>query len=148
MNKNLSCDLNAKVKFSAATTIKRVVGVFSREKFFQGKNFSLAIIGPAEMKKINWQYRGKDKVTDVLSFAEMDSELGGVEDGGYLGEILICWSQVQRQAKEFGCSAQQEFVRMLVHGLAHLAGYDHEGVSQRAAAAMRRFEEKILLQIR
>lgn len=61
---------------------------------------------------MNKAYRGKDKVTDVLSFQE--------------GEILLCYAQAKRQAAELGHSVRDENIFLLVHGLLHVFGYDHE----------------------
>ena len=71
-------------------------------------DISIAIICPEEMQKINKEYRNKDYATDVLSFEG---------EGDYLGEILICMEEV---------SSEDEFKRVLIHGLLHLLGYDHE----------------------
>jgi len=109
--------------------------------------FSLAMVGNGEMKRLNRDCRGKDKVTDVLSFAEeKDGFISQKEDWGerYLGEIIICLAQAKRQAKEYNWSLNKEIVRLLIHGLAHLVGYDHENVSVKKAKEMELFEEKIM----
>lgn len=99
----------------------------------------VTIVSDAVIKKLNKQYRGKNKVTDVLSFGWQE---GGDMPTTMLGEIYICYSQIQRQAKTFKCSAKEEFVRMLVHGLLHIVGYDH--VSKSEAAKMFPLQEKIV----
>jgi probable rRNA maturation factor len=79
-----------------------------------------------------------------MDFPEPNS-LGGSKQGSYdLGEILICWPQLRRQAKEYGWSNEIEFARLLVHGLAHLSGYDHENVSKVEARKMTDFEQSVL----
>lgn len=87
---------------------------------------SLVIVGPRTIKKINRDYRSIDKVTDVISFALMDSgdkqEYDGVIE---LGDIFINRDRVLSQAKEYGHSKKREFVFLFVHGLLHLLGYDH-----------------------
>jgi len=62
-------------------------------------------------------YRGKDVVTDVLSFP-------GEE--GYLGDIVVCVDQVRRQAEESNVEFEAELQAMVVHGVLHCAGFDHE----------------------
>jgi probable rRNA maturation factor len=74
---------------------------------------SVAIVGPAEMKKLNKRYRSRDKVTDVLSFEEVN-------------EIVICYAEVKKQARLFKHSLKQETARLFVHGLLHLLGFDHQ----------------------
>lgn len=83
----------------------------------QNKEVSVAFIGDAEMKKLNKVYRGKDKPTDVLSF---DGE------GDFLGEIVIDYAQIKRQAVELKKSIKDELIFILVHGLLHLVGYNDE----------------------
>jgi len=74
---------------------------------------SIAFIGEREMRELNRAYRGKDCVTDVLSFEEV-------------GEILICYPQAKRQAAQMGHSVRDELVFLVVHGVLHAFGYDHE----------------------
>jgi len=83
------------------------------------KLVSIAFISKAEMRKINRNYRDKDKNTDVLSFAE---EKGG----NYLGEVLINYDKIKEQAKDFKNSPEKELDFILVHGLLHLLGYKDE----------------------
>lgn len=79
---------------------------------------SLAFVPPAEIRRLNAKYRGKNRVTDVLSFNLNESDL--------LGELLICYPVARRQAKELQHSTRDEVLFLLVHGLLHLFGYDHE----------------------
>ena len=87
---------------------------------------SLIIVGPISIRRINRDYRNKDMVTDVISFALLDDE-EIVEDENRieLGDIFINRSRVLSQAKEYGHSVKREFIFLFVHGLLHLLGYDH-----------------------
>ena len=67
------------------------------------------------MKELNKKYRRKNRETDVLSFP-----------GEKEGEVIICPSVVKKNAKNFGSSFKSELVRILIHGILHLLGYDHE----------------------
>jgi len=78
---------------------------------------SIAFVSPAEMKKLNKAWRGKDGITDVLSFGDIKK--------GDDGEILISYEQAARQAKQLGHSTRDEIMFLLVHGVLHLYGYDH-----------------------
>lgn len=71
-----------------------------------------------EMRKLNRQFRGKDKVTDVLSFS--------CDEPGVLGELVLSWSQIRRQAHEFQVLASDEALFLILHGYLHLLGMDHE----------------------
>lgn len=79
------------------------------------KEVSIAFVGDVTIRKMNKQYRKKDKATDILSF-EGESD--------FLGEIIIDYAQIKRQAKKYGKKVQDELVFILVHGLLHLLGYD------------------------
>ena len=83
---------------------------------------SNAIVSDAQIKRLNKLYRNKDKPTDVLSFPIGEK----VEDWLILGDIVISVDTAKRQAKELGHSLEEELKRLLVHGLVHLLGYDHE----------------------
>jgi len=75
-----------------------------------------------ESKNLNLQYLEKDYPTDVLSFP-FNEEL---PDGFYIGDIFICYPIAKIQAKENNVSLQEELFRLMVHGILHLQGYDHE----------------------
>lgn len=84
----------------------------------------------SSLRRLNREFRGKDKTTDVLSFPWSD-EGSLVDPEGYLGEIYISLEQVERQAPRFGATPGEELERVLVHGLLHLCGYDHLTPSER-----------------
>ena len=87
---------------------------------------SLIITGPRTIKNINRDYRNIDKVTDVISFALLDSGDNEEYDGYIeLGDIFINRNRVLSQAREYGHSTKREFVFLFIHGLLHLLGYDH-----------------------
>ncbi len=99
---------------------------------------SVAVVGDTAMRRLNFHYRGKDKVTDVLSFGAGDT----VPVSGYLGELIICYPQVIRQAKKFKHSISAETQKLFVHGMLHLLGHDHEIEAE--AVVMEALEEKII----
>lgn len=75
---------------------------------------SIAFISEATSRRLNRIYRGIDKPTDVLTFAAA---------GNFLGEILINYKQIKRQARDLGTGARDELIFILAHGLLHLIGY-------------------------
>jgi len=83
---------------------------------------SIALVSDVQIKRLNKLYRNKDKPTDVLSFPIGEK----VEDWLILGDIVISVDTARRQAQELGHSLEEELKRLLVHGLVHLLGYDHE----------------------
>jgi len=82
----------------------------------------IKIGGKEESQALNSQYREKDSPTDVLSFPLYEE----LPNGYYLGDIHVCYPIAQEQAGEAGISLEQEMFVLMVHGLLHLAGYDHE----------------------
>jgi len=80
------------------------------------------------MRILNRQYRGIDRTTDVLSFPQMmESGIPGFNSQiNLLGDIVINLHKAKRQAAEYGHSFQQEMKKLLIHGLLHLIGFDHE----------------------
>jgi probable rRNA maturation factor len=91
------------------------------------KNLSLALIGQGRIRELNKRYRGKNRVTDVLAFP-----------GNGLGEIVICLREVKKNAERFSLTFEKELARVLIHGILHLLGYDHE----KSEAQARVMEEK------
>lgn len=79
---------------------------------------ALLLCDDAHIQDLNRRYRGKDSPTDVLSFPQNDPNL--------LGDVVISLETASKQAEEFGHSLQNEVERLLVHGILHLLGYDHE----------------------
>ena len=97
-------------------------------------DLSIAIVSDRRMRALNRQFRGKDKVTDVLSFP--------ADSRGFMGDIVIAAGVSKRQAREAGHSAQTELRVLALHGLLHLLGYDHEADDGRMARAEARLRKK------
>jgi probable rRNA maturation factor len=94
---------------------------------------SLVITGQAQIQELNRQYRGQDSPTDVLSFAmsesaenEPEAFIGPPDGLLHLGEIIVSYPQAVIQAQEHGHSVKKELVVLIVHGILHILGYDHE----------------------
>lgn len=104
----------------------------------QKKELTLVFLTAKEMKRINHEFRGKNKPTDVLSFQSEDPEA--------LGELLFCIDVLKIQAKEQKHSLEQEFLYMLIHGLLHLLGYDHE-LSKNEEKLMFRLQDQCFKQL-
>ncbi|MGE5853734.1 MAG: rRNA maturation RNase YbeY [Deltaproteobacteria bacterium] len=119
-----------------ALTILELVGEKNAE-------LSLVLIGNLEMKKLNARYRKKDYATDVLSFPVEGIVL---KETRLLGDVVVSVEKAAQQARALGHSSEQELVTLLIHGIVHLIGYDHER-SAREARAMRRVEKRIYRQL-
>ncbi len=103
---------------------------------------SVLFAGDRAMRTLNRQYRGKDRTTDVLSFAMREGPFGDVRPE-LLGDIVISVPVAERQACATGHSLSREIELLLVHGLLHLLGYDHES-GPVEARRMRRKEQWLL----
>jgi probable rRNA maturation factor len=86
---------------------------------------SVLFIGDRAMRTLNRRYRGKDETTDVLSFSLREGRFPSIQPD-MLGDIVISIPVAARQARREGHSIAREIDRLLVHGLVHLLGYDHE----------------------
>ncbi|MBL8187809.1 MAG: rRNA maturation RNase YbeY [Acidobacteria bacterium] len=87
---------------------------------------TITFIRDAAMQQLNREYRGKDKPTDVLSFAYHESDDGFAESDTHLGDVVISVETASRYAAEFGLTFDREIEHLIIHGTLHLAGYDHE----------------------
>lgn len=87
-------------------------------------SFTVAFISDRRMKQLNQFFRGKDSTTDVLSFPHEPDEFDPAQNN--LGDIVISVEQAQKQAIENGLTLEGEIKQLILHGLLHLCGYDHE----------------------
>jgi probable rRNA maturation factor len=99
---------------------------------------TVLLTGNAEMRSLNRRFRKQDKPTDVLSFPP--AEGGG---GQRLGDVAISITIARGQARRLGHSVEQELKILLLHGLLHLAGYDHEHDQGEMSQAERKFRAKL-----
>lgn len=88
-------------------------------------NFSIVFVDNEKIQYLNKNYRDKDRVTDVISFAFEDNEKIVYNNMRFLGEIYICIPRMIEQANEYGHSEERELAFLTIHGLLHLLGYDH-----------------------
>jgi probable rRNA maturation factor len=107
------------------------------------KSLSLAFVDKEEIKKLNKKYRGKNKSTDVLSFGEDSKCQIPNSEFNYLGEVVICPAVVKENAKKYGAPFSREIIKVFVHGILHLLGYDHEA-SEKEAKEMEAKEKHYL----
>lgn len=94
----------------------------------------VALVSDARMRALNRQFRGKEKVTDVLSFP--------AETRGFLGDIVIASGVAKKQAKAAGHSLNTEIRILALHGLLHLVGYDHDADDGKMARVEARLRKK------
>jgi probable rRNA maturation factor len=107
-----------------------------------GAGVTLAFVRDDDIRSLNRKFRGKDSATDVLSFPSFDKRAKdpSAEDGN-LGDVVISADTALRQARESGHSFEREASELLIHGVLHLCGYDHErdsGEMNRLELSLRR----------
>ncbi len=144
---------------------QEIFGVVLKKVGLEDKaEISLAIVGDGRMRKLNKIYRGKNRITDVLSFENKSvipylskafprlkkgekTEFIQPPDGiKRLGEIVICYPQAKKQAKRLGHSLEKELTFLLIHGILHLLGYEHE--KEDKAKEMEEMEGKVLSELK
>lgn len=106
-------------------TLRIITEAFFKKYKLSGLDVSLAVVGNRAIHSLNFRYRGMDKPTDVLSFSS-----AGL-DPASLGEIVISWEYMERQAKKDGKPVKREFLFIFVHGLLHLIGHDDNTEAKR-----------------
>lgn len=118
----------------AATTLS-VLG-------FTDSELSVTIIGDRSMRRMNREYRGKDSPTNVLSFAMGEGEFPGLNPQ-LLGDVVISADTAFREAEEEGISLTERLGFLLLHGILHVTGYDHERSGEAEAKKMERKQREL-----
>lgn len=106
-------------------------------------SLSLTLVNDSAIRELNRDHRGRDKATDVLSFSLVEN--GSASAERLLGDVVISLDTARRQASEYEASLQDELYRLLIHGLLHVLGHDHERAGERRTmvAAERRLAKAI-----
>lgn len=104
----------------------------------------LSFTNDAEIRVLNRQYRNKDKPTNVLSFPQEDNGFSGRAAGQpvFLGDIVLALETIENEARSGGITVEAHTAHLVVHGLLHLLGYDHENAAD--AEMMENTETEIL----
>lgn len=114
-----------KVKFDRKDFQKFAERAASEIDETENKSFTVAFVSDKKMRELNNQYREKDKTTDVLSFPFEPDEFD-FSDEETLGDIIISAEQAAKQAEENNLTFEREIKQLILHGILHLCGYDHE----------------------
>ena len=135
---NTDIQTEEKFEFNPEETARKVCGqVLVQEAFPEDAEISLVVTDAEEVHRLNLEFRGIDRTTDVLSFPGLDFESPAdydcIDDSCInpdngcvmLGDIVICAQKVREQALEYGHSELREFAFLVAHSMLHLCGYDH-----------------------
>lgn len=103
---------------------------------------SIVIVDDAQIREINRDYLQRDKSTNVISFAMQEGEGAGIQPS-LLGDVVISAQTAARDAEEAGLPFASELYFLLLHGILHLVGYDHERGTEEEAAVMEAKEQEV-----
>ncbi|MDG2305920.1 MAG: rRNA maturation RNase YbeY [Candidatus Binatia bacterium] len=125
MSDDLRVDVTAAPGFEGQSAlVQRAAEESLRVLDEAASELSIALVDDDAMQELNATWRGKDRPTDVLAFAQREGDDLG--DPDLLGDVVISVPTAERQAAERGHSLEHELRELLVHGILHLLGYDHE----------------------
>ena len=134
-------NLQRKIKLDTGTFVAFASALAAGVAEMDNADFAVAFVSDRRMKELNRFFRGKDSTTDVLAFPHEADEFvqsaafsqSGSDEGhaqtlnkNFLGDIVISAEQAARQAEENGLTLENEIKQLILHGLLHLCGYDHE----------------------
>jgi probable rRNA maturation factor len=120
-------------------SIRRVCNALGPE----AATVNLVVVDDPYIREINREFRDIDKPTDVISFSYMgDGEPAARAEDDVAGEVYVSYQTIEKEAKELGVEPRMVFLRIGVHGLLHLVGYDHK--ADEDAARMEQEEKSIL----
>ena len=145
------------VKFDGNYLHACVSSLISNVRESEGRGLTVAFVSDHKMRQLNKQFRGKNSTTDVLSFQYESDEFESnkrqfvanepttlsLQDSAFLGDIVISAEQAERQAKENGLTLENEIKQLILHGLLHLCGYDHETDNGKMNARELELREKL-----
>lgn len=123
-----------------AEKVMRTSKILHQRGFELKPNLVLAFIDEKAIKKLNYRYRLKNKATDILSFESADPDC--------LGELVLCSEVIEQQAYDQTHSFRDELLFMTIHGILHLLGFEHEGVSIEKAKEMFDLQEELFKRVR
>ena len=124
---------------------RRTVESFARtlgREVAKGRAFDCLVTGDTELRRLNREFRGKDCATDVLSFPSA-APAARRAPGSRLGDIAISFQRARVQAHAFGHGLEREIQVLMLHGLLHLLGMDHESDAGRMLRAEKRWRARL-----
>lgn len=152
-NRQEKVDVNSKMEALVELVVQKALETFVEEDY----EVSISFVDNHEIRDLNKQYRSKDTETDVLSFPLMEFEVTEenynneeeyVQEDRLLGDIVISLERAQEQAEEYGHSFERELAFLVVHGVLHLLGMDHEDEEQEREMSKKQEEILQLLDIK
>ena len=115
----------------------RILSLLGREDV----ELSVLLIDDGRIRELNREYLGRDRPTNVISFPQQEGEGPG---GSHLGDVVISVERASEEARGAGMDMPERLRQLLVHGICHLCGYDHEEVPEETAREMEEAERRVL----
>lgn len=122
--------------------LKKIVEYTLKYQKVENSILNVIIVNEDKIRELNKNYRNKDSVTDVISFALEDDDIFIKTDIRVLGDIYICFKRAMEQAVNYNHSLKRELSFLTVHGILHLLGYDH--MNEKDEKVMFELQERIL----
>jgi probable rRNA maturation factor len=113
----------------------------------ESEELSVWLCSDEAIRELHRTYLGKDTPTNVMSFAQREGEFAGLEPG-LLGDVVVSVDTARRDAEEGGLTLEDEITFLLIHGILHLVGYDHEGDQAHRSAEMEAKETELFELVR
>lgn len=128
----------------AKTCLVAARAAYAQRRRRAAAEVSVLLAGDAFVRSLNRNYRGQDKATNVLAFAAQEGDGPGPQPGAtvMLGDVVVAYGTAAREAAREGKSLNDHLSHLVVHGVLHLMGHDHD--TERKARAMERLETKVL----
>jgi len=141
---NVDADDGVDERVDVPALVEMLERVLTEDEVEDGAGLAVVLADDILLRELNLRHREVDAPTDVLSFPADEGEETPSQEGepAYLGDIVVSVESVERQAGEAGLAAAEELSHVVLHGLLHLLGYDHEESAEEAVMKAR--EEAVL----
>lgn len=124
---SLEIKADSRYKFNRKKVRESVEKLLAEHGINQPVELSLMVVGDRKIRELEKKYFGEDKVTDVLSFPQMEGKvMPGEEDKLVLGDVVVCYPQAKRQALKLNRLLDDEIEFLVNHGVLHLLGVHHD----------------------
>lgn len=118
-----------------------------RREVARGRAFECLVTNDRELQRLNLAFRGKNAATDVLSFPADSAPAAGTGGEPFLGSLALSWQRAAAQSKQYGHGLETELRVLILHGVLHLLGMDHETDRGRMARAESRWRQRLRLPV-
>ena len=108
----------------------------------EGTELSITVVGDRSIRRVNREYLDRDRPTNVISFSQQEGDSFGVA-AGMLGDVIISAETSAREAQQGGMQPFDRLCFLLLHGILHLCGYDHERSGEQEAVRMEKKEGEL-----